>query len=226
MNKHDPAFDPELQSQPLRSGFLHIVDDDASFLKAIERRLRHAGYEVATYNSAEQLLDNLPSESEPSCILLDARLSGLSGLELQSRLRELRSTLPVIFLTGFTDIPLTVKAVKAGAHDFLTKPVSTEELVRAIEGAMAYHQPTYDLKSKLDIIRHRVALLTPREGEVLLQIIRGKTSKQVANFLGCTERTVKAHRQMVMEKMQVQNIVELVLLTQRIGFGSAAGETA
>ena len=110
----------------------------------------------------------------PSCILLDARLSGLSGLELQARLRELGSTLPVIFLTAFTDIALTVKAVKAGAHDFLTKPVSSEELVQAIERALAYHQLTYDLKSKLDIIRHRVALLTPREGEVLLQIIRAR----------------------------------------------------
>jgi FixJ family two-component response regulator len=205
---------------------VHVVDDDASFRISVERRLKHAGYEVTAYASAEEFLDRLPSEAVRSCILLDARLSGLTGPELQARLRELGSTLPVIFLTGFTDIALTVKAVKAGAHNFLTKPVSSAELVEAIERAMAYHQLTYDLKSKLDIIRHRVALLTPREGEVLQQIIRGKANKQIAMVLGCTERTVKAHRQRVMEKMQVQTLAELVSLSERIGLGSAAGRTA
>ena len=101
--------------------------------------------------------------------------------------------------------------MKAGAHDFLTEPVSSDELIQAIERAIAYHQVTSDLKSKLDIIRHRVALLTPREGEVLMQIIRGRTNKQIAAVLGCTERTVKAHRHRVMEKMQVQTVVELCL---------------
>ncbi|MET3838548.1 response regulator [Bradyrhizobium sp. OAE829] len=206
-------------------GVVHIVDDDASFRVAVERQLKYAGYEVRAYSSAEEFLDRLPNEAVASCILLDARLSGLSGLELQSRLHELRSTLPVIFLTGFTDIALTVKAVKAGAHDFLTKPVSSEELVQAIERAMAYHQLTYDLKSKLDIIRHRVALLTPREQQVLLLIIRGKINKQIAQMLGCTERTVKAHRQRVMEKMQVHTVAELVSLAERIGLGSATGQT-
>ena len=205
---------------------MHIVDDDASFRVAVERRLRHAGYEVTAHASAEECLDRLPSEVVPSCILLDVRLPGMTGPEMQSRLRENGSTLPVIFFTAFTDIALTVKAVKAGAHDFLPKPVSSEELLQAIERAMAYHQLTYDLKSKLDIIRHRVALLTPREGEVLLEIIRGKTNKQIAKVLGCTERTVKAHRHKVMEKMQVETIAELVSLAERIGLGSAGGSTA
>ena len=182
--------------------------------------------EAQTFSSAEEFLDRLPSEVVPSCILLDVRLPGMTGPEMQSRLRENGSTLPVIFFTAFTDIALTVKAVKAGAHDFLPKPVSSEELLQAIERAMAYHQLTYDLKSKLDIIRHRVALLTPREGEVLLEIIRGKTNKQIAKVLGCTERTVKAHRHKVMEKMQVETIAELVSLAERIGLGSAGGSTA
>jgi FixJ family two-component response regulator len=207
-------------------GAVHIVDDDASFRVAVERRLRQAGYEVTVYSSAEEFLDRLPSEAVPSCILLDVRLLGMTGLELQARLRELGSALPVIFLTAFADIALTVKAVKGGAHDFLTKPVSSEELLQSIERAMAYHQLTYDLKSKLDIIRHRVALLTPREGEVMLQVICGKTNKQIAIVLGCTERTVKAHRERVMEKMQVQTLAELVSLAERIGLGSAAGRTA
>ena len=202
-------------------GLVHVVDDDASFRVAVERRLRRAGYEVATYPSAQDFLDRSPSETVPSCILLDVRLLGMSGSELQTRLRELGSTLPIIFLTGFNDIALTVKAVKSGAHDFLTKPAASVELLQSIERAMAYHQLTSDLKSKLDIIRHRVALLTPREGEVLLQLIRGKTSKQIGIVLGCTERTVKAHRQRVMEKMQVETLAELVLLAERIGLGSA-----
>jgi FixJ family two-component response regulator len=196
---------------------VHIVDDDASLRGAVERRLRHAGYEVTTYKSGQDFLDRLPSEVVPSCILLDVRLPGLTGPEVQLRLGELSSTLPVIFLTAFTDIALTVKAVKGGAYDFLTKPVSSEELLQSVEQAMAYHKQTYDLKHKLDIIRHRIALLTPREGEVLLQIIRGKTNKQIGIVLVCTERTVKAHRQRVMEKMQVQTIADL----SRLPNGSA-----
>ena len=125
-------------------GLVHVVDDDASLRVAVERRLGQAGYEVTTYASAEEFLDRLPSEAAPSCILLDVRLLGMTGLELQSRLRELGSTLPIIFLTALADIALTVKAVKGGAHDFLTKPVSSEELLQSIERAMTYHQLTYD----------------------------------------------------------------------------------
>src|SRR5437773_10699432 len=114
-------------------GFVHIVDDDVSFRTAVERRLTKAGYEVATYASAEHLLDRLPSDSVLGCILLDVRIPGMSGPELQGRLSELGSTLPVIFLSGYPDIPTTVQAMKAGAVDFLTKPVSSDELFRAIE---------------------------------------------------------------------------------------------
>src|SRR6476620_2111131 len=112
-------------------GFVHIVDDDAPFLRATERRLKHAGYEVATYASAQHLLDRLPSEEIPSCILLDVRIPELSGPELQERLSELGSTLPIIFLTGHPDVPTTVRAIKAGADDFLTKPVSSEFVLHA-----------------------------------------------------------------------------------------------
>ena len=121
-------------------GLVHVVDDDASFRTAMERRLKHAGYEVATYASAQHLLERLPSESVPSCILLDVQIPGLDGPALQSRLSELGSTLPIIFLTGHPDIPTTVRAIKAGANDFLTKPVSSDELLRAIERAIAHHE--------------------------------------------------------------------------------------
>jgi RNA polymerase sigma factor (sigma-70 family) len=198
-------------------GVVHVVDDDASFRTAIERRLKKAGYEVETYPSAQHLLDRLPNESGPGCILLDVRIPGLSGPELQSRLSELGSTLPIVFLTGYADVPTTVRAIKAGADDFLTKPVTSDQLLRAIQRAMAHQEATRDTKSKLDIVRAHIAALTPREHEVFELVIRGKTNKQVANALGATERTIKAHRHRVMEKMQVQSLAELVSLAERAG---------
>jgi len=199
-----------------------FVDDDASFRTAMERRLTKAGYEVATYASGEHLLDRLPSESVPGCILLDVRIPGLSGPELQWRLSELGSTLPIIFLTGYPDIRNTVQAIKAGADDFLTKPVSSDELLQAVERAIANHEVMRGLKSKLDIVRAHVSALTPRERQVFDLVIRGGTNKQVARALGCTERTIKAHRHMVMEKMQVRSLVELVSLAERAGVSVSA----
>jgi FixJ family two-component response regulator len=211
----------------VRTGIVHVVDDDASFRKAMERRLIQAGYEVSTYPSAQHLLDCLPSKSVPGCILLDVRIPQLSGPELQERLSELGSALPIIFLTGHPDIPATVRAIKAGADDFLTKPVSSDVLLQAIERAIAHHEVTRGLKSKLDIVRAHIATLTPREREVFALIVRGNTNKQVARSLGGTERTIKAHRHRVMEKMQVQSLAELVSLAERIGvLASAAGQTA
>jgi FixJ family two-component response regulator len=209
-----------------RQGFVHIVDDDASFLTAIERRLKLAGYEVATYALAQRLLDRLPSEGVRSCILLDVKIPGLDGPALQSRLNELGSTLPIVFITGHPDIRTTVRTIKAGADDFLTKPVSSNELLHAIERAIARHEVTSGLKSKLDMIRARIATLTPREREVFDLVIRGQTNKQLARTLGPTERTIKAHRHRVMEKMQVRSLVELVSLAERVGvFTSATGQT-
>jgi len=206
-------------------GCVHIVDDDASFRTAMERRLKHAGYEVATYASAQHLLDDLPSESVRSCLLLDVRIPELSDPELQERLSELGSTLPIIFLTGHPDIPATVRAIKAGADDFLTKPVSSDDLLQAIERAIAHREVTRGLKSKLDVVRAHVAALTPRERQVFDLVIRGDTNKHVARALGCTERTIKAHRHRVMEKMQVRSLPELVSLAVRVGIASAAGQT-
>ena len=205
-------------------GFVYIVDDDASFRKAMERRLKHAGYEVATFASALHLLVSLPSESVPGCILLDVQIPGLSGPELQKRLSELGSTLPIIFVTGYPDVRATVHAIKAGAEDFLTKPLSSDQLLQAVGRAIAHHNETRGLKSKLDMVRAHIAALTPREREVFELVIRGNTNKQVARALGGTERTVKAHRHRVMEKMRVQSLAELVSLAERAGvLGSASG---
>jgi FixJ family two-component response regulator len=205
-------------------GRVHVVDDDASFRTAVERRLKKAGYEVTTYPSAQHLLDRMPGGSELGCILLDVRIPGLSGPELQCRLSELGSILPIVFLTGHPDVPTTVRTIKAGAEDFLTKPISSDELLRAVERAIAHHEATRGLKSKLDMVRARIGTLTPRERQVFELVIRGKTNKHVANALGSTERTIKAHRQRVMEKMQVQSLAELVSLAERVGIlGGTSG---
>ena len=207
-------------------GCVHVIDDDASFRTAIERRLKHAGYEVATYPSARHLLVNLPAESIPSCILLDVQMPELTGPELQARLSELGSTLPIIFLTGYPDVRTTVRTIKAGAEDFLTKPVSSDQLLPAVERAIARHSSTYRQKATQDVVRSNIATLTPREREVFDLVIRGNRNKQAADALGCTERTIKAHRHRVMEKMQVRSLPELVSLAERIGVASAAGQTA
>ena len=198
-------------------GTVHVVDDDASFRVAIERRLKRAGYDVETYGTAQQLLDRLPSDNAPGCILLDVQIPGLTGPELQERLGTFGSVMPIVFLTGHGDIPMSVRAIKAGADDFLTKPVSSEDLLHAIEKALSRHEVLLDGKERLDAMRGLVELLTPREREVFELVVRGKINKQIGFELGTTERTVKAHRHSVMEKMQVQSVAELVLIAERLG---------
>jgi FixJ family two-component response regulator len=172
-------------------------------------------------------LDSFPTEIVPGCILLDVRMPGPSGPELQERLRELGSTLPVIFITGYPDVPTTVQTVKAGAEDFLTKPVPSDILLQAIERAIARHEVARGLKNKLDIVRAHIAALTPREREVFALVVRGDGNKQIAHVLGCTVRTIKAHRRRVMEKMQAQSLAELVSLAERVAFvASATRQTA
>jgi FixJ family two-component response regulator len=196
---------------------VHVVDDDASFRSAVERRLKKAGYAVATYVSAQQLLDHLPDEDQPGCILLDVRIPDLSGPELQDRLGEAGSTLPIVFLTGYGDVPTSVRAIKAGAEDFLTKPVSSEQLLRAVEQAIAHHEVSRGVRRKLDAFRELLATLTPRERQVFERVVQGKINKQIAHQLGATERTIKAHRHRVMEKMKVQSLAELVSIAERLG---------
>jgi len=198
-------------------GLVHVVDDDASFRTAMQRRLKKAGYQVAIYPSAQDLLDRLPDENESGCILLDVRIPGLSGPQLQDRLGEPGSTLPIVFLTGHADVQTTVRAIKAGAEDFLTKPVASGDLLAAVERALAHHQAGRSQRDQLDAVRANVALLTPRERQVFELVIRGKTNKQVGNALGATERTIKAHRHKVMEKMQVRSLAELVSVAERAG---------
>jgi FixJ family two-component response regulator len=196
---------------------IHVVDDNASFRTAMERRLKLAGYAVATYSSAQQLLSLPLDDNEPGCILLDVRIPGLSGPELQDRLGELGSILPIVFLTGHADVPTTVRAIKAGAADVLTKPVSSEQLLDAIGKALAHHDIARSQRGELDLIRAQIAKLTPRERQVFDLVVRGKINKQIARELGTTVRTIKAHRQQVMEKTKVHSLMELVSVAERLG---------
>jgi FixJ family two-component response regulator len=154
------------------------------------------------------------------------RLPGMSGPELQERPIELGSTLPIIFLTGYSDTPITVRAIKAGAEDFLIKPISSDQLLQSVERAIVRHNTLLKLRQARDVVLSRLATLTPRERQVFDLVIRGDTNKHIARALGCTERTIKAHRHRVMEKMQLQSLAELVSLAERVGvLVSAAGQT-
>jgi FixJ family two-component response regulator len=203
-------------------GVVHVVDDDESFRKAIERRLRKAEYDVVTYANGRQLLDRLPDENQSGCILLDVRIPDLSGPELQRRLSELGLLLPIIFLTGYADVRTTVQTIKAGAEDYLIKPIPSQRLLEAIEKAMTHHELLRGSRNKLDAIRSQIGLLTPRERQVFELVVRGKINKQIAVQLGATERTIKAHRHKVMEKMQVRSLAELVSIAERVGILASA----
>jgi FixJ family two-component response regulator len=203
-----------------------VIDDDASYRTAVERRLKWAGYDVETYSSAQQLLDRLPGADTPGCILLDVQMPGLSGLELQNRLIECGSILPIVFVTGYADAPTIVRAMKAGAEDFLTKPASSQQLIDAIERAMARYGVALHQRSEFNSLLRLVATLTPRERQVFNLVVRGKINKLIAHELGTTERTVKAHRHQVMEKMKVDSLAELVSNAERLGILDPIGDSS
>ena len=195
---------------------IHIVDDDAAYRAAVARLLEVSGYRVALYASAAQLLEAAPP-AEAGCILLDIQMEGLTGLELQERLAAAGSRLPIVFLTGHADVPSSVRAIKAGAEDFLTKPATKDVLLAAVRRALSRFHATVENAEKIDALRARLAKLTPREREVFDLVVRGKLNKQIAHQLGTSERTIKAHRHNIMHKLQIQSVAELVLLAERGG---------
>ena len=195
----------------------YIVDDDVSFHTATRRRLQLAGYEVQVYSTAEKFLDQQRDDSRLGCLLLDVRIPGLGGPGLQAHLHEAGSTLPVVFISGANEVETVVQTVKAGAEDFLIKPVTSVVLLAAIERAIAQHDVSRKLQSELNLLRARVARLTPRERQVFDLVVRGKINKQIAFELGATERTIKMHRHRVMEKMDVRSLAELLLSAGRMG---------
>ena len=193
------------------------MSDDVSFHATTRQQLQQAGYEVQIYSSAEQFLDQQRGDSRPGCLLVDVSLPGLNGPGLQARLHEASSTLPVVFVSTHEDIKTVVQTVKAGADDFLVKPVTSGILLAAIERAIAGNDVSRKLQSELNLLRALVATLTPRERQVYDLVVRGRKNKQIALQLGATERTIKAHRHRVMEKMEARSLSELVLVAERLG---------
>ena len=200
---------------------IHVVDDDESLRTALVRLLRAAGYAVRTYASAGDFLLNKP-ENAPGCMILDVRMPGPSGFELQEAIAKLDESLPIIFLSGHGDIPMSVRAIKAGAVDFLTKPVRRETLLQAVRTALAGSAERCATRERLHSLRSRYESLTPREREVFARVVSGKLNKQIAGELGTCERTVEAHRAHVMEKMQLASVAELARAADQLMVGGIA----
>jgi FixJ family two-component response regulator len=195
---------------------IFLVDDDAGVLKALSRLLRARGYEVQSFASPQAFLA-VHDVSIPGCAVLDVSMPGLDGLELQRVLTAGGSRRPVIFLTGKGDIPTSVRAMRAGAIDFLTKPVSDADLATAIARAERDDASARHLNAERESINARFAVLTPREREVMTHVIAGRLNKQIAGDLGTVEKTIKVHRGRVMEKMGVHSVADLVRLAEKVG---------
>lgn len=193
-----------------------IVDDEPSVLKGLSRLLRSARLNPVTFSSPREFLDQCDPHGV-SCLILDVAMPGLNGMELQQALADKGWETPIIFLTGHGDIRTSVRAIKRGAVDFLTKPVNDEDLLAAIRGAMGADVANRKARAERDDIRRRLAALTHRERQVFEQVILGKLNKQIAGDLGVVEQTIKVHRGRVMEKMQVQSVAELVHLAEQVG---------
>ncbi|MFM0198966.1 response regulator [Paraburkholderia fungorum] len=195
-----------------------VVDDDDSVRRALTRLIHSVGYRVEAFANARAFLDRLREVTSPACLVLDVQLPDLDGLALQ---RELKAVLPIIFITGHGDIAMTVGAMKAGATDFLAKPVNDLDLLRAIEAAFERVAQAYAMRCELDAIRVRLNKLTPREREVMALVVTGRLNKQVAGELGTVEKTIKAHRARVMAKMEVTSLAQLVRIADKVGVGDA-----
>jgi FixJ family two-component response regulator len=195
---------------------VYVVDDDVSVRTALERLLKSVGITVKTFSSAQEFLD-LATPEGPGCLIVDLRMPGMSGLDLQDQLSARQLSLPVIFLTGYGTVHASVRAMKAGALDFLEKPVDDQTLLDAVLKALERDRRARLKQAEMETIQQRLASLTPREHEVLTIIISGSLNKQVAAELGTTEKTIKVHRARIMEKMQCASLAELVRLAEKAG---------
>lgn len=197
-----------------------LVDDDASVRRALARLIKSAGHDVQTFASAREFLGTKIGSEEAGCLVLDVRMPGLTGIDLQRELETMHRNLPIVFITGHGDIPMSVKAMRAGAVDFLTKPVKDKALLGAVELALARaarERKDFEEKKQLHA---RFERLTPREQEVMALVVTGMLNKQIAHELGTVEKTIKVHRARVMDKMGAASLAELVRLAEQLGIPS------
>ena len=201
------------------TSIVFVVDDDVSVRESLELLVQTAGWHPETFPSAQDFLAR-PRPAGPCCLVLDVTLPGLSGLELQQQLAE-RTDMPIIFITGHGDVPMSVQAMKAGAVEFLTKPFNDDVLLNAIRGAIERSRAALRRDSEMRTLRHCYESLTPREREVMVLVVAGLLNKQVGGELGISEITVKAHRGQVMRKMKADSLPDLVTMAARLGLRPA-----
>jgi len=195
---------------------VYVVDDNDSVRKSLARLIGSVGLDVETFSSASAFMERrLPGR--PGCLVLDVRLSGSSGLDLQSTLGEAQRDLPIIFITGYGDVPMTVRAMKGGALDFLQKPYNDQDLLDAIQRALVQSREALAESAERKELQHRVDSLTSREREVLMLVVTGMLNKQIAAELGAAEKTIKVHRGRMMKKMQANSVAELVRMAEKVG---------
>jgi FixJ family two-component response regulator len=202
-------------------GMVYVVDDDETVRRSLARLVRSVGLRVETFPSAQAFLDHKGGD-RPCCLVLDVRLPGLSGLELQTAMGQAQRTMPIIFITGRGNVRMSVRAMKGGALDFLQKPFDGQDLLDAIQRALGRSLEARAGDAERSVIERRLATLTPREREVLALVVAGLLNKQIAGELGAAEKTVKVHRGRVMKKMEAESVAELVRMTQKVSFETRA----
>jgi FixJ family two-component response regulator len=209
----------------MSDGTVYIVDDDPAVGRSLSRLIRSVGLNALAFASAQAFLDH-PRQDEPACMILDVRMPGVGGLDLQARLASVQQVVPIIFITGHGNVPTSVKAMKGGAMDFLQKPFNDDELLAAVQRGLARSRDARAEAAARAEIEQRLRTLTPRERQVLALVVNGLLNKQIAAELGAAEKTIKVHRGRVMQKMRASSIAEVVRMTERIGLSTGSAPNA